>query len=305
MYNVALTVAACLRANTRVDVAWVVSAEGWEVDPGAALALTPGGGRSGELLGGLVDAELAETAQSQPSRGRLLEVTVTDLQAAIAGHDSGGRVRCALTPASELPEALWPLLHERAPVCLVSRLEGDEIVATRLWSEAAEGDATDADELIAGLVRGGRSTAAQVGDELVTVLWPVPQLVVSGSGPLADALADAARLLGWQVTVAGEVGVAVGLMARLSRLDCAVVMGHDVESSSRALEAALASPAGYVGALGSLRMQQQRADWLAYRGIDDLDRVHGPAGVDIGARTPGEIAVSILAEAIAVHRSAT
>jgi xanthine dehydrogenase accessory factor len=215
-------------------------------------------------------------------------------------------VRCALTPASEFPDGLWPLLLDRAPVCLVSRLEQDEITATRLWTEAdAEVDGTASDELIAGLFRGGRSTAAQVGEELVTVLWPVPQLIVSGTGPIADALADAARLLGWQVTVAGEVGVAIGLMARLSGLDCAVVMGHDVESSSRVLEAALASPAGYIGALGSLRMQQHRADWLAYRGVDDLDRVHGPAGVDIGARTPGEIAVSILAEAIAVHRNAT
>jgi xanthine dehydrogenase accessory factor len=52
--------------------------------------------------------------------------------------------------------------------------------------------------------------------------------------------------------------------------------------------------------LGSRRTQQARADWLAYRGITDLDRVHGPAGLDIGANTPPEIAVSILAEAMAV-----
>ena len=48
---------------------------------------------------------------------------------------------------------------------------------------------------------------------------------------------------------------------------------------------------------GSRRTQQARADWLAYRGVTDLDRVHGPAGLDIGATTPPEIAVSILAEA--------
>ena len=56
--------------------------------------------------------------------------------------------------------------------------------------------------------------------------------------------------------------------------------------------------AGYIGALGSMRMQQNRADWLAYRDVTDLSRVRGPAGLDIGARTPAEIAVSVLAQAI-------
>jgi xanthine dehydrogenase accessory factor len=48
-------------------------------------------------------------------------------------------------------------------------------------------------------------------------------------------------------------------------------------------------------------MQQARADWLAYRDITDLSRVHGPAGIDIGADTPAEIALSVLAEAVAVR----
>jgi xanthine dehydrogenase accessory factor len=63
--------------------------------------------------------------------------------------------------------------------------------------------------------------------------------------------------------------------------------------------AALDSDAGYIGALGARRMQENRADWLAYRGVTDLTRVHGPAGINIGAETAAEIAVSILAEAIA------
>jgi xanthine dehydrogenase accessory factor len=73
-----------------------------------------------------------------------------------------------------------------------------------------------------------------------------------------------------------------------------------VETSSTILAAALEGGAGYIGALGSLRMQQNRADWLAYRGITDISRVHGPAGIDINARTPAEVAVSVVAEIVAV-----
>jgi xanthine dehydrogenase accessory factor len=60
--------------------------------------------------------------------------------------------------------------------------------------------------------------------------------------------------------------------------------------------AALESDAGYIGALGSTAMQQSRADWLAYRDVTDLSRVHGPAGLPLGGRSPAEVAVSIVAE---------
>jgi xanthine dehydrogenase accessory factor len=80
-----------------------------------------------------------------------------------------------------------------------------------------------------------------------------------------------------------------------------VVAAHDLELAGPALLAALESEAGYIGSVGSRRMQENRADWLAYRGVSDLSRVHGPAGLDIGAETPGEIAVSVLAEAISLN----
>ncbi len=91
-------------------------------------------------------------------------------------------------------------------------------------------------------------------------------------------------------------------MAMLSPIDGVVVMGHDVEGSSRALQAAIASSAGYIGSLGSAKMQQQRREWLAYRDVAWDERIHGPAGLPIGAEAPGEIAVSIAAEAISVLR---
>ena len=136
---------------------------------------------------------------------------------------------------------------------------------------------------------------------MVTVLRPVTKLVIAGGGPIAEAIARAADLLGWRVLVSDDVNEAVGQVTALSALDSLVVIGHDDRLTGAALEAALAGPVGYIGSVGPRRLQDSRADWLVRRGVEDLDRIHGPAGLDIGARTPAEIAVSVLAEALAVR----
>ena len=68
-----------------------------------------------------------------------------------------------------------------------------------------------------------------------------------------------------------------------------------------ALAAALSGRCGYVGALGSRRTQAARREWLTEHGVDDVAqaRIHGPAGLDIDAHTPGEIAISVAAEILA------
>ena len=300
MYNVALSVTACIRAGTRVDVAWPLSSDGLSFDPSVdALAFTPGGGRVGAMLGGALDLQLADLAQRQASTGRIVDLTISDVDATVAGLPHGGQVRCALVPADTMPDELWPLLLDRQPVCVVSAVSGDELTGTTVYLEPDIAAAPDPAVEAFGT---GRSTVVITDDLLVTVLRPVPRLVITGGGPIADALEAAAPVLGWQVIVEPEPQSAAGLMATLSPLDSVLVIGHDVEASSRVLAAALESPAGYLGALGSRAMQQQRADWLAYRDVTDLSRVHGPAGLDVGAETPGEIAVAILAEAVAAHR---
>jgi xanthine dehydrogenase accessory factor len=146
--------------------------------------------------------------------------------------------------------------------------------------------------------------SARSGDALVSVFLAVPRLVVAGGGPVAAALARAAELVGWQPTVVSDAS-ATGLIAGLSPIDKVVVAGHDLDLAGAALLAALGSGAGYIGSLGGRTMQQNRADWLGYRGVTDLDRVHGPAGLDIGASTPEEVAISIVAEAIKAASTAT
>jgi xanthine dehydrogenase accessory factor len=297
VYEIALSVSACLRAGTRVDVAWAIGTQGFSTrDKSEALAITPGGGRIGSLLSGSVNDQLADLSERGMTR-RIVDLHVGDLEAELAGLSCGGDARCVLVPAADLPEGLWERLRERDPVCVVLRVDGDQVLDIATFGPGTIGEAGEA---AAQLFNRGTSDTLVTPDAVITALWPVPKLAIIGGGGIADALVAAADLLGWRTEVTTEVGVATGVIAGLSILDKVVVLSHDNELAGPALAAALAGQVGYIGALGSRRTQESRADWLAYRGITDLDRVHGPAGLDIGASAPAEIAVSIVAEALAV-----
>jgi xanthine dehydrogenase accessory factor len=301
VYEIALSVAACVRAGTRVDVGWVVDTDGLAgLAPAGALAITPGGGRVGSLVLGALDDTLAELA-GRVSGGRLVDVHVGDLDALVAGLACGGRVRCLLVPAANLPAELWDRLGAREAVCLVSRLDGTDVVETTLYTAATIADAPAGAQESFGR---GTSGAVVSEEQVVTVLRPVPRLVIVGAGAIAEALADFATRLGWRVESTTDAQTATGMIAGLAGLDNLVVISHDNELAGRSLAAALSTAVGYIGALGSRRTQQSRADWLAYRGVTDLRRVHGPAGLEIGASTPPEIAISVLAEALAVSAGA-
>jgi len=298
VYEIALTVSACLRAGTKVDVAWAIETQGFSSrDKTEALAITPGGGRIGSVLSGSLNDQLVDLSASGAG-GRLVTLHVGDLEAELAGLACGGQARCLLVPAVDLPADLWDRLRNRDPVCLVSRVDGDRVSAIALFgAETISGAGEEAAQLFGR----GISDSVVAPGVVTTVYWPVPKLVIIGGGVIADALSASAGLLGWKTQVITEARAATGVIAGLAVLDKLVVTSHDVEVAGRALSAALSSEVGYIGALGSRRTQEARADWLAYRGITDLTRVHGPAGLDIGANTPAEIAVSIIAEALAVR----
>jgi xanthine dehydrogenase accessory factor len=302
MYDVALTVEACLRAGTRVDLAWVVQTHGFSSRERAeALAITPGGGRVGSLLSGALNDQLADQA-ARRTDPRIVDVTVSEVDAMVAALSCGGHARCLLMSAAELPEELWDMLRTREPVCLVTHLDGDAITGTVLFTR----DTIDgAGEDVARMFARGVSDTLVSSDTVVTVLWPVPRLLIVGAGSIAESLVAAATLLGWHTQTVTEVTEATGVIAGMATLDKLVVISHDDELAGPALRAALAGEVGYIGALGSRRTQQARADWLAYRGITDLERIHGPAGLDLGASSPAEIAVSILAEALSVASGAS
>ncbi len=130
------------------------------------------------------------------------------------------------------------------------------------------------------------------------------RLLVVGDGPVSDALVPMAELLGWSTTVAATLDEA---RAAASSAQAVVVTSHDSEVDAPALAAAIAARPAYVGAMGSRTRQGQRREWLLGHGLTeaDLAAVHGPAGLDIGANTPAEIALSILAELVATLRGAS
>ncbi len=296
MYDIAMSVAACLRAGTRVDVAWAVETHGFSSrDHTEALMVTPEGGRVGAVLSGSLNDRLAGLAGTQ-SVGRIVDLRVEEVDALVAGLSCGGDARCLLVPATELPAELWERLADREPICLVTRLDGDEMAETSMYGRNT---IDDAGEDAARLFGRATSGSAVVGDLVITALWPVPKLVIIGAGTITEALVATAGLLGWSTETMTDADATV--LAELAPLDNVVVISHDAEVAGRALMAALSGSVGYIGALGSRRTQAARAGWLAEHGVTELDRIHGPAGLDIGANTPAEIAVAIVAEALSVR----
>lgn len=137
------------------------------------------------------------------------------------------------------------------------------------------------------------------------MLWPDPQLVLAGQGDYAEAIAELATWLGWNLELVADPVTAEAKAGALGPADAAIVVGHDYETTGATLLAALSSQAGYVAALGSERVRRLRANWLAERGVTDLSNLHMPAGLDLGAEAPREVALSILSEAQATRAGTT
>lgn len=176
---------------------------------------------------------------------------------------------------------------------------------------------------LAALGRGRSESVTFDGYDYFLHVFDLPsRLLVVGAVHIAQALVDMARIAGYQVSVIDPrsafateerfAGVALvrewpdAALARLQpdRRTAIAVLTHDPKIDDPALQAALASDAFYVGALGSRRTQAARLERLRAEGVGDRDlaRIHGPIGLDIGAATPAEIAIAIMAEVTASLR---
>lgn len=294
MYDIALSAAACSRSKTRAYVAWMTS----PVVSDEALLFTPGGGRIGVLHGGAFDGVLGDIASRGLTTGRHAVITIGPVESATTGMQVSTQASFLVIPVDQFPVDTWAWLMERRRFAVDATLDSDEVVDVTVV------DSTSAIGQIAEALASGETRVDPRDGGIVTVFSPKTRFVIAGQGPVAEPLAAAATSLGWKVAAESRPDLVMGLTATLTWMDGVVIMGHDVEQSGRNLMAALDSDAGYIGALGSRKMQEDRAQWLAYRDVTDVSRVHGPAGLPIGAATPAEIAVSVLAEAIAALRGA-
>jgi xanthine dehydrogenase accessory factor len=199
-------------------------------------------------------------------------------------------------------------------------LEGGDVVGEGVPDAAI----AQADELI----RAARNRVVELEDGRVfaEILGPPPRLVIIGAVDTADALCHAAKLLGWETIVADprskfatheRIPHADRLIVewpedalaavRPDHATAVVVLTHDAKFDIPALNAALASDAFYVGALGSRRNQERRHERLRQAGVDEreLERISGPCGLDLGADSQPETALSILAEIVALRAGRT
>jgi len=157
-----------------------------------------------------------------------------------------------------------------------------------------------------GLLRRGATVTERVtagSTELLLDVWvPVPTVLVVGSGAIGAALDGQAALLGWQVRHESDPAAATAAVEGFGDADVLVLLDH-APAFDAALIAGLRRDRGFIGALGSRRTQAARRERLLAAGVGDaeLARLHGPVGLDLGARTPAETAVSIVAQVIAAR----
>lgn len=275
---------------------------------GSQLAIRADGMFSGSVSGGCVERAVIEAGQAAIGTGRpqLLEFSVADADAWAVGLACGGRIQVLVAPWTAGSAETW-------------RQASDAVAAGDVV-----GLATDLDT---GAVSRVPAPAWPVLDQsaFTVPLAPPPRLLVVGAVHIAQALLPMARLAGWKVALidprAGFADPArfpdteIHLEwpdAALARLapdarTAIVTLTHDPKLDEPALRAALASPALYVGALGSRRTHEKRVARLREHGLDagQLERIHAPIGLSIGAATPAEIAVSILAEIVQTLRART
>jgi xanthine dehydrogenase accessory factor len=284
---------------------------------GSKLIVSETGELAGSISGGCVESEVVEAAREVLGGGepRLLTYGISDDLALSVGLPCGGEIDVWVDePDPQLLAELADVARaERRAVFFVDLDDGTQRLVL-------DGDNDVADELI----RSGHSKVVELHGRRVfaDVFGPPPRLFVYGAVDTADALCAAAKAIGWRTIVADARG-RFATRERLPHADeilvawpeealaqvapdhttAILVLTHDDKFDLPLLTGALATEAYYIGALGSRRNQERRRERLLEAGVEehDLERISGPAGLDIGAHTPAETAVSMLAEIMAVR----
>lgn len=295
--------------------------------PGAQLAISAAGDLVGSVSGGCVESAVAAEAFEAMEEGdcRLLEFGVSDDDAFAVGLACGGTIRVFVEPVGigegiPLPtlRALVEARAERARIVLATDLETRE---RRLLALCDDDPLTDAARLAAD---GDRSGYAEVEGRrwFLGVHNPPLRMAIIGAAHIAQPLGRMAAMTGFDVTVI-DPRESFSTEARfpgmaLSRdwpdaamtafgpdtRSAVVCLSHDPKIDDPGLHVALRSQAFYIGALGSKRTSAKRAERLTEAGFTaaQIARIDAPIGLDIGAKSPAEIAVSIMARLVEALR---
>ena len=337
MRDVLEPVAAWLGQGRRVAVGTVVAT--WGSAPravGSCMAVSDDGGLAGSVSGGCVETAVVQAAREVLAGAppRLLRFGVADETAWAVGLACGGSIEVFVeTLEPSVFASLREAVRRDEPLALATVIAGPPSELGRHAVLGAGGPAT-------GLLDGAWRAAAAApladalstsrplrvpvegGELFVDVLRPLPTLVVVGGVHIAVALVALARTLGFRTVVVDprpafanperfphadriesawpdEALKALGLTSATA----VAVLTHDPKLDDPALRAALPSAAFYVGALGSKNTQAKRRQRLLEAGLTEaqVDRLRAPIGLDLGGRSPEEIALSVMAEVVAAR----
>ncbi len=288
-------------AGERVVVATVIDTiRSAPRQPGSKMVVRQSGRFTGSVSGGCVEADVVERASSifAGEEARRVHYGVTDGEAWEVGLSCGGEIDVWVEQADpELWREVRALLDEDGYGMLYTNTETGE---KRLEPGVIESTGLREDGIFAEVVEG-----------------PL-HVMIFGAAEAAEHLCSYGRDLGWRTTVvdarpalatpervpsADEVIKAWPdeVADRIDERTVVVTLSHEERLDIPAVAAALERNARYVGAIGAKRTQERRRAALAELGFSesDLDRIHGPAGLDLGGRSPAQIALAIAAEIVA------
>lgn len=325
-------------ANRPCALARVVQT--WGSSPrqvGAAMLIGGNMQVAGSVSGGCIEGAVIEEAMQvlKGNAPRQCHYGVEDEKAWSVGLSCGGEVSVWVEPhwaytAPAIWQELRACVQQRRPAVLLTRLQP----APPLLVEPGTGPTGDWGSLTQPAVAAALAAHRQRQSQLVEVegvpvflhVFPRPeQLLVIGAGHIAIPLVQFARALDFETIVMDPRRVFAAqarfpvpphqLLAEwphelLSAWDLnedtyAVLLTHDPKIDDPALQLLLKAPIAYIGALGSRKTHAKRCERLREAGFaqEEIARIRGPVGLDIGARTPAEIALSIIAQVVGARRS--
>ncbi len=341
MFEILDTVETWLQQGQAVALATVTDT--WGSSPrqvGARMGVTADMAMVGSVSGGCVEGAVIQEAVDclADGRPRLLHFGVSDETAWDVGLACGGKVSVYVEPLDKVWwQAAACAVRENRAMATATILTGP-CVGQKVYVDAATGDIRETSglpaeqyEALAEAVRSAleqkRTEHKRLGDldVLIEVIRPHPRLIMVGGAHVATALQSFARQLGFEVVLVDPRQVFAShdrfpdietiltsypdkAFAQLG-LDSETyiaILTHDPKIDDPALRVALPSHAAYIGILSSRRSHQQRVERLTKAGLDPrlFERIHVPIGLEIGAKTPEEIALAIMAQIVAVRNAA-